>query len=330
VSRVLAVLAVTCAVPAWATSLLVVPRTEAARPTCESLLEVFSAQKMTVKMAGPKSAAVSCLGKAAAERPACFLDAQAKARVDGIVLVSAAKKDGQVVVTMELLSKVTGKVNATQKVKAPPPMLKAKANVPVQRLVVEMLVEGGPAKAGGAVEPLEPKDDELAPLSLGTPTPAAEEPKGAAEGPREPEETAVRDEPKVTAVVPSEPPPEVKVQPAEPPKPVTDAPKAVALVPAVTDAPVVVAPGPAKGPNVPAIVLTGAAVAAATAAALFGGMALSSKAQLESAPNGISPLSYEQAVALQRSANTHFTIALGAGIGAGVCAGVATYLWAAR
>ncbi|MEW5742192.1 MAG: hypothetical protein AB1938_24970 [Myxococcota bacterium] len=308
-------LAVLCAAPAWATSLLIVPRTEAARPTCESLVEVFSAQKMTVKMAGPKSAAASCLGKPAGERPACFLDAQAKSRVDGIVLISATKKGQQVAVTMELLSKVTGKVNATEKVKAPVKALKAKANTPVQRLVVEMLVEDGPSKGGAPVVGAEAGDEEeLAPLpTMKGPTPPPEEPK-------------------VAVVLPVEPPPEVKaeVKPPEPPKPVTDVPKAAALVPAVKDTPVLVAPGPAKGPNVPAIVLTGAAVAAATAAALFGGMALSSKAQLESAPGGISPLSYEQALALQNSANTNFTIALGAGVGAGVCAGVATYLWATK
>lgn len=303
-------MAVLCAVPGWATSLLIVPRTEAARLTCENLVEVFTAQKLTVKMAGPKSAAVACLGKPAAQRPACFLDATTKSRVDGVVLISSAKRGAQVTVTMELLSRATGKVHATQKVRAPAKALKAKANVPVQRLVVEMLVEDAPARGqpGAPVVALEDGDEELAPLG-------------------------------VVAVKQPEPPPEVlappedakPVAPEPPPKPVVaDAPKTVTLTPPVKDTPVVVAPGPSKGTNVPAIAVTGVAVAAAAAAAVFGGMAMASKAQLESAPNGISPLTYEEAVALQSRTNTHFTIALGAGIGAGVSAGVAAYLWAAQ
>lgn len=311
-ARVVASLVVLLAAPGWATSLLLVPRTEAARPVCESLVEAFTAQKLTVKMAGTKSTAIACLGKPAAERPACFLEAAKKSRVDGVVLISSVKRRAQLTVTMELLSKVTGKPRTTQKVKAPQKTLKAKANKPVQRLVVDMLLEDGPTPAEGAAAPIAAledgpvEDDELAPLpALGNEQPPEETPP-------EPEKLPV-----VVEAPPVEPPP-------------ADVPKVVELTPPPKDTPLLVAPAPSRGPNVAAIAVTGVAVAAATAAALFGGMAMAGKAQLENAPNGVSPLSYDEARALQANTNTNFTIALGAGIGAGVSAGVAAYLWAAR
>lgn len=305
----LALLAALVAAPAGATSLLMVPRTEASRPVCENLVEVFAAQKLTVKMAGPKSTAVACLAKPQAELGPCFLEAAKKSRVDGIVLINATKKGADVALTMVLLSKQTGAPRATQKLRAPAKTLKAKATVPVQRLVVEMLMEDDPRRTGGgAVAALddEPTDeDELAPLpDLGATKPA---PEKAAEpvAPPQPER------PVVVAVAPP-----------------ADAPTRVELTPPALEVPVVVAPGPSKGPNVPAIAVTGVAVAAAAAAGIFAGLAMSSKGQLENAPGGLSPLSYSEAQALQSSANTQFTIALGAGIGAGVAAGVAGYLWA--
>lgn len=315
--RVVASLVVLLAAPGWATSLLLVPRTEAARPVCENLVESFTAQKLTVKMAGTKSTAIACLGKPAGDRPACFLEAAKKSRVDGIVLISSAKRGAQLTVTLELLSKVTGKPRTTQKVKAPLKTLKAKANKPVQKLVVDMLLEDGPAPTEGgapiaALDDEGANDDELAPLpSLGSqPEPPTEPPP--VETPPEP----VKPEPPVVVETPAKPP--------------VDVPKVVALTPPPKETPLIVAPAPSKGSPAAAITVTGVAVAAAAAAAVFGGMGMAGKAQLANAPNGISPLSYDEARALQSSTNTNFTIALGAGIGAGVSAGLAAYLWAAR
>lgn len=311
-ARLTASLALLLAAPGWATSVLMVPRTEAARPVCEGLVEVFTAQKLTVKMAGTKSTAIACLKRPQAERGPCFLEAAKKSRVDGIVLIAAVKKGKNVSLTMELLSKVTGKPRATQKLKSPVKTLKKKANTAVQGLVVEMLLEDGPAPTGtgGAVAALDEEavdPDELAPLTVTPPEPAPE--------------------PEPVAVAPT-PPPEPVVAP---PKPVVrDVPKVVTLTPPPKETPVVVAPGPARGSAAPAIAVTGVAVAAAAAAAVFGGLALAGKSQLERAPDGVSPLSYQQAVDLQAQTNTNFTIALGAGIGAGVSAGVAAWLWAAR
>ncbi|MEW6435453.1 MAG: hypothetical protein AB1730_28485 [Myxococcota bacterium] len=330
--RVVAPLAVLLAAPGWATSLLLVPRTEAARPVCESLVETFTAQKLTVKMAGTKSTAIACLAKPAGERPACFLEAAKKSRVDGIVLISSQKRGAKLAVTMELLSKVTGKPHATQKVTAPAKSLKAKANQPVQRLVVEMLLEDGPAPSSdgaplAALEDGGAEDDQLAPLPMlgaqaeppaDTPTPPADTPTPPVDTPRPPVDTPRPPEP--TPVAEPEP---VKPRPG-------DAPTVVAFTPAPQEPPVVTTTVSARGPNVAAITVTGVAVAAAAAAAIFGGMGMAGKAQLANAPNGMSPLSYRQAVDLQSSTNTNFTVALGAGIGAGVSAGVAAYLWAAR
>lgn len=131
-------------------------------------------------------------------------------------------------------------------------------------------------------------------------------------------------------VEPTPPTPTLVAEPEPVKPPAGDAPKAVALTPAPKEPPVVTTTVPARGPNVAAIAVTGVAVAAAAAAAIFGGMGMAGKAQLANAPNGMSPLSYQEAVDLQSSTNTNFTIALGAGIGAGVSAGVAAYLWAAR
>lgn len=318
----MAAVVVVLAAPGWATSLLLVPRTEAARPVCENLVEAFSAQKLTVKMAGTKSTAVACLGKPAGEQPTCFLEAAKKSRVDGIVLISSTKEGAQLSVTLELLSKVTGKPRTTQKVKAPLRTLKAKAYKPVQKLVVDMLLEDGPAPAEGgapiaALADEGVDDDELAPLpSLGSP-------------PTETPPMPVQSEaPAETPTEPVMPEPAALVETAA--KPPVDAPRVVELMPPPSQTPVIVAPPPSKGSPAAAIAVTGVAVAAATAAAFFGGMGVAGKAQLANAPNGISPLSYREARALQSSTNTNFTIALGAGIGAGVSAGLAAYLWATR
>jgi hypothetical protein len=80
-------------------------------------------------------------------------------------------------------------------------------------------------------------------------------------------------------------------------------------------------------PKVGAVVMTVLAVAAAGTAATFGGLGLANKNQLETAPNGVSPLSYSEATQLQQTSNTQLTVSLGTGIGAGVAGVVAAILW---
>lgn len=120
-------------------------------------------------------------------------------------------------------------------------------------------------------------------------------------------------------------------QAAEPVK-VADAPKKtepVALTPSQSADPLALkTPGPKPvKPKVAAWVFTGLAIAAAGTAATFGGLGLSGKTKLETANEGVSTLSYSEAVALQQSSNTQLTVALGTGIGAGVTGVVAAILW---
>lgn len=131
------------------------------------------------------------------------------------------------------------------------------------------------------------------------------------------------------------------VEPVEQPKavvtvatPTVDAPKKEAPreltpAPAPEPAPVLVeTPMPRQPkPKVAAWVVTGLAIAAAGTAATFGGLGLAGKGRLETAPDGLSPLTHSQAAALQQDTNTQFTVALGAGIGAGVGGLVAGILW---
>jgi hypothetical protein len=94
-------------------------------------------------------------------------------------------------------------------------------------------------------------------------------------------------------------------------------------VPQVVAAPVVTATDSHAG----AWVTTGVAVVAAGVAGTFGGLGLSNRAQLGRTTNGVSPLSYSQAQALQSTSNVQLSVALGATIAAGVSGGVAALLW---
>jgi hypothetical protein len=134
------------------------------------------------------------------------------------------------------------------------------------------------------------------------------------------------EQPTVTVTVTqSTPPPE----PA--PRPPRDAPvqqPELAPAPAPADPLALKTPAPkAAKPNAGAWVMTGLAVAAAGTAVAFAGLGLAARNQLEAAPGGVSPLSYSEAQALQQQSNRDFTIALGAGLGAGVSGVVAALLW---
>ncbi len=143
------------------------------------------------------------------------------------------------------------------------------------------------------------------------------------------EPSALVESPKVTVT-------ETKKEPDQPVEPqpvkVADAPtktEPVALTPTKSADPLALTtPAPRQvKPKVAAWVMTGLAIAAAGTAATFGGLGLSGKTKLETANEGISTLSYNEAVALQQTSNTQLTVALGTGIGAGVTGVVAAILW---
>lgn len=221
-------------------------------------------------------------------RDACLAVLEEKAKVEAVFIVSGALKGARGNLTLEMLSKGTVLKKETIKVS------KGKVKVQLRGPIANLLK-------------LLPKPGETAPV---------ETPKViATETPREPEPVV-------------EPP---QRQP-EPPQ-VVDAPKKTEPVvltptPPTSDPLALKASAPRQvKPKVAAWVVTGLAVAAAGTAATFGGLGLAEKSRLETAPGGESPLSHSEAVALQQSSNTQLTIALGAGIGAGVSGVVAAILW---
>ncbi|PZR15452.1 MAG: hypothetical protein DI536_08360 [Archangium gephyra] len=122
--------------------------------------------------------------------------------------------------------------------------------------------------------------------------------------------------------------------PTAEPAPVVDEPKkeAPVLTPKTEAAPVAAVDvktevPPAPKPKVAAWVMTGVTAAAIGVGATFGALGMTKRSQLERAPDGVSPYSYSQALALQQEANRDLTIATGVGIGAGVSFVVTAILW---
>ncbi|MDP1826556.1 MAG: hypothetical protein Q8L48_25020 [Archangium sp.] len=137
--------------------------------------------------------------------------------------------------------------------------------------------------------------------------------------------------PKVT-VTETQKDPEPVVEPRRDPDPVVvDVPKKpepVTLTPSKPSDPLALTtpgPRPVKKPKVAAWVVTGLAIAAAGTAATFGGLGFSGKGRLEQSTQGT--ISYTDAQKLKADSNTQLTVALGAGIGAGVTGVVAAILW---
>ncbi|MDP3232395.1 MAG: hypothetical protein Q8N26_06445 [Myxococcales bacterium] len=142
---------------------------------------------------------------------------------------------------------------------------------------------------------------------------------GGSKAPEKVEPEKAAPEPVVTAPEP------VKTTPVQP-----DVPKKTVLEPVVVaPPPSIVAPVEPKGSGltVAAWTTTGLAVAAAGVAGTFGGLGLSARGELDTNEGGVSALSRSQANALAGQANTNFTVALGAGIGAGVLGVVSAILW---
>jgi hypothetical protein len=253
------------------TSVLIVPSTPAARPTCEALVEVFASQNVRVKLAGEKAEATGCVKKPVAQRTACLVDSLTRAKVDGIVLVTTTPRGAQLILSMQLLSR-TGESERQEKVSGLKPKLAVWAKPAIERTIATLT----------AVIVEEPR-----------PTPVVVEKPAPTERP---------------ADAPVEP----KLTPREPSHPEL----------------VATPPPPARPSKAGAWVMTGVAIAAGGTAAAFGGLGLANKGRLDHLDNGVSTLSYSQAVALQGQTNLDMTVALGAGAGAAVAAIIAGVLWA--
>jgi len=289
-SRFLGVLILVASLPAAATSsVLVVVETDLAREVAGELSDPFSKQKVKMKVAGGQSPASQCLTKPASERGRCFSQAGQTAFVDAVLLLAASSSKGRTTVTFQLLSLDEG------------------------RLIKREVATGPAANLGKALKPVVAR---LAKLIK--PGPAR---------PSEKAEPAAKPEPEPVAVVKPEPEP---VRP-QPPVVKPDVPKKAVLEPVVVAPPpaAVVAPVEPKGSGlrVAAWTTTGLAVAAAGVAGTFGALGLTTQGQLDQHEGGVSALTRSQANALAAQANTNYTIALGAGIGAGVLGVVSAILW---
>lgn len=223
-----------------------------------------------------------------AQRDACLANIGEKAKVVAVFVVTGAMKGGKATLGLEMLNK--GVVLKKETTRVTRGKLKQQMKGPIASLL----------KLLPATDTSAPPTE--APKVTVTETPREENPY-------------------------DEPAPQ-----PDPPKQV-DAPKKVepvALVPAQPADPLelkTAPPKPVKPPKVGAWVVTGLAIAAAGTAATFGGLGLANKGRLETVNEGVSTLSYNEAVALQNTSNTQLTVALGTGIGAGVAGVLAGILW---
>lgn len=274
-------------VSAAPSSVLVVGENEHGREVAAELSEPFSRQKVKMKVAGPQAPATSCLFRPASERGRCFSQAGQTAFVDAVLQVGATTAKGRTTVTFQLLSLDEGRLIKRETATGPSNNLGKALGPVVTRLAKLIKPQGGGSKPPGKVEPEKPEP-----------------------------------EPVVVAPEPTKP---------TPTKTTPDAPKKTVLEPVVvTPPPSVVEPVTAKkgnGLTVAAWTTTGLAVAAAGVAGTFGGLGLSARGELDKNEGGVSALSRSQANALAGQANTDFTVALGAGIGAGVLGVVSAILW---
>lgn len=266
--------------------MLLVPVDDKARQLADELIDPFDANKLTVKMAGPGSPAVSCLKDA--NRDACLGNIGEKAKVVAVFVVTGAMKGGKATLGLEMLKQ--GVVVKKENTKVTKGKLKQQMKGPIASLLKLL-----PASDTSAT-PTE------APKVTVTETPKEENPYD--EPVRQPDPPEQVDAPKKVepvALVPAQPADQLELKTA-PPKPL-------------------------KKVKVGAWLVTGLAIAAAGTAATFGGLGLANKGRLETVNEGVSTLSYNEALELQNTSNTQLSVALGTGIGAGLAGVAAGILW---
>lgn len=290
--RLLAVALWAVSFPAFAASILVVPENDVAREVAGELAEPFAKQKVKIKLAGPQAPATQCLNRTGPELSRCLAQAGQTAFVDAVLQIGASTRKGRTSVTFQLLSLDEGKLIKREVATGPASNLAGALRPSVVRLSKVIKPRSGDKPAEPADPKPEPKPDP-------------------------------RPDPK--------PDPNVAgADPAPKPKPLTnDTPKATSLEPTeLVGSPTIVQPASTgSGMTVAAWTTTGAAVASAAVAGTFGAMGLSTRAELDRNEGGVSPHSRSQADALAARANTNFSVALGAGIGAGVLGVLSAILW---
>lgn len=284
-------LAVLLPLSAQAASVLLVPEDENARALAGDLVDAFTAQKLVVKTAPAGSPAVACLSKGD-ERNACLSAIGEKAKSIGVFVVSGGLKGAKGTLTLELV--LNGAVAKKESTKVNKGKVKQQMKGPLWGLIKLLPKADAPAPVDGPKVTVTEKEPE--------PEPVKPDPVKEPEPVKQPDPVAKNDAPKKD---------EPKLTPRK-----------------VDDDLDLRTPAPKAGkPKVAAWVVTGLTIAAAGTAATFGGLGLAGKGRLETAPNGESALTYQEAVQLQQASNTQLTVALGAGIGAGVGAVVSGILW---
>lgn len=272
---------------ALAASVLVVSENDASREVAAELVEPFNKVKVKMKMAGAQAPATQCLLRTGPERNGCLAQAGETAFVDAVLLLSAKAAKGRTSVTFSLLSLEDGKLLKREVATGPSANLGQALKSVVGRLAKVVKPRGA------------------APVAKPEPKP---EPK--------PDPVVVKPEP---------------VRPVETPRvvetPRPDAPAQVNLEPEPPPATAAVANSSGSGLRTVAWMTTGAAIAAAGVASAFGILGLSARGQLDQNDNGLSMLSRSQADALAATANTHFSVALGAAIGAGLFGALSFIFW---
>jgi hypothetical protein len=278
--------------PALANSVLVVAENDLAREAAAELVEPFRRAKVKMKFAGPQAPATQCLLRPAGERARCLAQAGETAFVEALLQIGAVASKGRTTVTFSLLSLDEG------------------------RLIKREVATGPSDKLGAALAPVAGRLAKvIKPRAKSEPKPEPKpEPVARPERPVKPEPVAR-----------AEPTPDTPR-----PTPPTDAPRATSLEPQATPPPASVvepAPAPGGGLRAAAWTTTGLAVAAAGVAGTFGALGLTAQSELSRDEGGVSALSRSQANALAAQANTNYSVALGAGIGAGVLGVVSAILW---
>lgn len=287
---------------AFGHTVLIVPEDDEARSLMEGLVEQLTKAEAQPKMAGGRSPAIACLKeKDVKKKDACLLESAGKANVEGVLLVRVTQWKGLYEANFTLTEVATKGKAFNEAFKAPKAKW-AKFSVPVvKRLTVAIAklkkVEGAPEPV--AVKPEPPK----------------------------PEPEPVKPEP----VKPEPPKPEPVVVAKVEPTPATDTPVAHSLTPTPKPASArkdFMAEAPKS--TTAAWAVSGVAVVAAATAGTFAVLGNGARTELEQTNNGFANMSYRDAQAKQATANTDFTIAAAAGIGAALAAGAAAWLWSSN
>jgi hypothetical protein len=154
------------------TSILLVPQSEASRPICEELEEVFTGEGLNVKLAGPKAVALACLKGPSKELVSCLAQAGVKSKVDGIVLINGAHHGASIALTMDLISRgATDARRETTRVLRS--KLKAQATPEVQRTAAAAKALAAKQREASEPPPVEPTPVVTAPPPRPEDTPRA-------------------------------------------------------------------------------------------------------------------------------------------------------------